>query len=252
MRALYTAATGMRASQTQIENIANNLANASTTGFKKARETFADLVYQTVGTAKDPMQLGGGSRIAGLARDFRNGDTIVTSSQTDLLVDGPGFFVVQTAAGETRYTRDGHFRVNVDGQLTTQDGSVIQPEIQLDPGDKLEILGDGTIWRTYQTDNGEESVQAGVLSLATFANPGGLVAMGGNVYQSTTASGEAMLGTPGEGNTGGVVQGALEGSNVDAAEELVNMITAQRGYELSSKVIQAADEMMQTAVSIRR
>ena len=253
MRALYTAATGMHAAQVQIENIANNLANASTTGFKKSRETFTDLMYQQVGGGKDPIQMGSGSRLGGLARDFRVGHPIATGSDTDMMVNGPGFFKVTTPDGSTRYTRDGHFRVNSEGQVTTQEGNLVEPEITVGPGETLRVDQFGNITReTESDDGGYESVAVGTLTLVTFANPGGLEAVGGNAYVETSASGEAQSGNPGDVGVGTILQGTLEGSNVDAAEELVAMITAQRGYELSSKVIQAADEMMQTAASLRR
>ncbi len=252
MRALYTAATGMHAAQVQIENIANNLANASTTGFKKSRETFTDLMYQKVSGGKDPIQMGSGSRLGGLSRDFRVGDPIATGMETDLMINGPGFFKYTTPDGSARYTRDGHFRVNSEGQVTTQDGNLIEPEISVGPGEKLVIDAFGNVTRESQTEDRSESVSVGTLTLHTFANPAGLEAVGGNAYVETTASGEAQAGNPGDVGVGTVLQMALEGSNVDAAEELVAMITAQRGYELSSKVIQAADEMMQTAASLRR
>lgn len=252
MRALYTAATGMHAAQTQIENIANNLANASTTGFKKSRETFADLVYQTVGSGNEPMQVGSGSRITGLARDFRNGDTIQTSGPLDLLIDGPGFFKVKNAAGEVHYTRDGHFRLDAEGNVVTASGSMLDPNITVGPGESLTILADGTVMRETVTANGTESVNAGTITVSTFQNPAGLEALGGNMFRETTASGEAQDGTPGAEGAGSLLQYALEGSNVDAAEELVAMITAQRSYELSSKVIETSDQMMQTAVGLRR
>jgi len=253
MRALYTAATGMTGAQIQIENIANNLANASSTGFKKSRETFADLVYQKVGSGKEPMQVGSGTRVAGLARDFAQGDTIPTSSPYDLLIDGPGFFKLTTPSDETRYTRDGHFRVDGEGKVVSSDGSILQPEVVLEPGDELRVDSAGNIFIGRMDDSGTLSeINAGQLTLVTFPNPAGLQAMGGNTFVQTTASGEAREAPPGQEGAGEVLQSYLEGSNVDAAEELISMITAQRGYELSSKVIQTADEMMQTAAQLRR
>jgi flagellar basal-body rod protein FlgG len=180
------------------------------------------------------------------------GDTIMTSNPLDMLIDGPGFFRVTNAAGESAYTRDGHFRLNADGQVVSQDGSLLDPEIQLSEGESLRITSDGTIYRDTDTGDSVESVNAGTLSVITFPNPAGLEAMGGNMFRPTSESGDPTEGTPGEPGVGGILQGALEGSNVDAAEELVAMITAQRSYELSSKVIQTSDEMMQTAVQLRR
>ena len=260
MRAMYTAATGMAAYQTKIDNIANNLANSNTTSFKKVREGFEDLVYQELGTvsggqgasASNPMALGSGVRLAYLSRDMANGDTQVTTSPTDLMIDGDGFFAVETPNGEQLYTRDGHFRTDAEGNVVTERGYRVAPGIQVPDGGQLMVASDGTLSATIQTAAGTETVSLGTLEIARFTNPNGLDAAGGNLYRATTASGDAMQTSPGEDGAGNIVQYALEGSNVDVAEELVGMITAQRSYELSSKVIQAADEMMQTAVNLRR
>jgi flagellar basal-body rod protein FlgG len=255
MRALYTAATGMAADQLKIENIANNIANANTTGFKKVREGFADLVYQQIGSTNaggDPMQVGSGVRVAGLSRDFRAGDIVMSSSPTDMLIDGNGFFVVESPTGELLYTRDGHFRTDFEGNLVTQNGYRVSPGIQLPEGGRLVVGGDGTVTAEIDTTAGTESVALGNLELATFPNPAGLEAAGGNFFRATTASGEAVVSIPLEEGVGGILQYATERSNVDVAEELIAMITAQRGYELSSKVIQAADEMLQTTAGLKR
>ena len=260
MRALYTAATGMRAYQTKIDNIANNLANANTTGYKKVRESFEDLVYQQVGqaggeqgaAAANPMQVGSGVRLAGLNRDMGQGDVSVTSNPLDVLIDGDGFFVVETPNGDEQYTRDGHFRTDSEGNMVTQSGFRVAPGITVPDGAVVSIGGDGTIKATITEGSTVEELTLGTLEIARFANPAGLQANGGNMYNATASSGEAQRTTPGEDGAGQVLQYALEGSNVDVAEELVGMISAQRSYELSSKVIQAADEMMQTAVNLRR
>lgn len=255
MRALYTAATGMSANQVKVENIANNIANNSTTGFKKVRENFEDLVYQTVGgrgASGDAMQLGSGTRLAGLSRDFRNGDTLMSSSPTAMLIDGPGFFVVESPSGETFYTRDGNFRTDAEGNLTTQGGYRVSPGVQIPPGGTLTVSPDGSLGAQVPTASGVETVSLGTLELATFPNPEALEAAGGNLFRGTTSAGDVTLTSPQEDGAGSVLQYATEGSNVDVAEELIAMITAQRGYELSSKVIQAADEMLQTAAGLRR
>lgn len=253
MRALYTAATGMAANQLKIENIANNIANASTSGYKKVRESYEDLVYQRVaGAGVDAMQIGSGVRIASLTRHFANGDTIPSGNDTDMLIDGAGFFIVETAAGETLYTRDGHFRTDVDGNLTTQSGSLVSPGIQVPDGGTLVVGSDGSLSADVVNEGVVERVSLGTLEIARFQNPEALEAVGGNLFRATPGAGEVFRGTPGEDGAGQVLQYATEGSNVDVAEELINMITAQRGYELSSKVIQAADEMLQTAVGLRR
>ncbi len=255
MRALYTAATGMTANQIKVENIANNISNANTTGFKKVREGFEDLVYQQLaarGANGDSMQVGSGTRVSSLSRDFRVGNTVITSSQNDFMVDGNGFFMVETPNGETLYTRDGHFRTDADGNLTTQQGYKVMPGIQVPDNGKLAISSDGQIAAEIPTAQGVEVVQLGTMEIASFQNPEALEAAGGNFYKATTAAGDVLRTQPTQDGTGSILQYALEGSNVDVAEELVTMITAQRGYELSSKVIQAADEMLQTAVSLRR
>lgn len=260
MRALYTAATGMRAFQSKIDNIANNLANANTTGFKKVREGFEDLVYQrmagnggeTGASAGNAMQLGSGARLAALTRDFSNGDTIVTNNATDLLIDGDGFFVVETPAGEQLYTRDGHFRADADGNLVDERGYRLSPGLTLPVGGTLVVGSDGTVSADVTSESGSERISLGTLELARFSNPSGLEAAGGNLFRATTSSGEPNIGAPGEEGNGAILQGALEGSNVDVAEELVAMITAQRSFELSSKVIAKSDEMMQAAVNLVR
>jgi flagellar basal-body rod protein FlgG len=260
MRALYTAATGMGAFQTKIDNIANNLANANTNGYKKVREGFEDLVYQRMGgvageegaSVTNPIDLGTGVRLAYLSRDMRNGDTIMSSSPTDLLIDGDGFFVVESPNGEQLYTRDGHFQTDAEGNLVTAHGYRVSPGIQIPQGGTLVVGSDGALSAEIVTTAGTESIALGTLAMARFSNATGLESIGGNTYRSTPASGEPIEATPGEDGAGSVLQYAVEGSNVDVAEELVNMITAQRSYELSSKVIQAADEMMQTAAGLRR
>lgn len=260
MRALYTAATGMRAYQTKIDNIANNLANANSTGFKKVREGFEDLVYQRMGSnaggegssAANSMQLGSGVRLASLSRDFSTGDAVVTNNSTDLMINGDGFFSLETPAGETVYTRDGHFRTDGDGNLVSEKGYRVSPGIQVPAGGTMVVAPDGTVTAQVPGASGIEEVNLGTIEVARFANPSGMEATGGNMFRATTSSGEAQVTAPGEDGAGQLGQGMLEGSNVDVAEELVSMITAQRSYELSSKVITAADEMMQTAVNVKR
>lgn len=261
MRALYTAASGMTAYQTKIDNIANNLANANTTGFKKVREHFEDLVYQSMGarggangaSATNPLQMGSGVRLASLIRDTRTGDATVTGNQFDMMVSGEGFFVVETPSGEELYTRDGAFTADNEGNLITAAGYRVSPGIQVPEGTTELLIGeDGNVTARVQGTSGIEDTALGQFELARFPNAGGLSASGGNYFRATVASGEGQRGTPGSEGMGIIRQGALEASNVDVAEELVGMITAQRSFELSSKVIQAADEMMSTAVNLRR
>ena len=261
MRALYTAATGMAADQLKIENIANNISNANTTGYKKVREGFADLVYQEIGVtnaegnevqAGTQLQVGSGVRVQSLSRDFRTGDTVVSSSPTDMLIDGNGFFVIQGPNGEPRYTRDGHFRTDQLGQLVTQNGFLVSPGFQLPEGGTLVVGSNGVVSAEMYTASGTETIALGNLEIATFQNPTALQAIGNNFFRETTASGPANITLPEENGAGAILQYATERSNVDVAEELISMITAQRGYELSSKVIQAADEMMQTTANLKR
>ncbi len=262
MRALSTAASGMRAYQTKIDNIANNLANTNTTGFKKVRENFEDLVYQNIGTrgtsegaaAGNPMQVGSGVRLASLSRDTSVGAGMATNNAYDMMIDRDGYFLVETAGGEELYTRDGHFQVDAEGNLITAAGHRLAPGIQLPEGtQQFAVAPDGTATATVLGSSGASEVrELGRIELARFGNPSGLSALGGNYFRATEASGEPVQGSPGEDGLGNIQQGMLEGSNVDVAEELVGMITAQRSYELSSKVIQAADEMMSTAANLRR
>lgn len=255
MRALYSAASGMAASQLRIEDIANNIANANTTGFKKVREGFEDLVYQQIGSkgaTSNPMQIGSGTRLSSLSRDFGAGDVVTSSSSTDMLIDGKGFFAVEAPNGDTLYTRDGHFRTDADGNLTTQEGYRVSPGIQVPPGGTLVVDSDGSVSAQVTTSEGVQTTPLGTLEIAVFPNPAGLEAAGGNLFRATTAAGDVTRTTPKEDGAGSILQYATEGSNVDVAEELVAMISAQRSYELSSKVIQAADEMLQTAANLRR
>ncbi len=255
MRALYTAATGMSADQLKIENIANNISNANTTGYKKVREGFSDLVYQQIGTTNaggNPMQVGSGVRVSSLSRDFRNGDTVISTNPTDMLIDGDGFFVVEGPNGDPLYTRDGHFRTDFEGNLVTQNGYRVSPGIQVPENGVLVVGRDGTMTAEIPTGSGTESVTLGTLEIATFPNPSGLEAAGGNYFRATFSSGDANVTIPEQDGTGGILQYATERSNVDVAEELISMITAQRGYELSSKVIQAADEMLQITAALKR
>ena len=262
MRALSTGASGMRAYQTKIDNIANNLANTNTTGFKKVRENFEDLVYQNVGgqgraegaAAANPMQVGSGVRLASLTRDTTVGVGVATNNPYDMMITGDGYFLVETEAGEELYTRAGNFQVDNEGNLVTSAGHRLAPGITIPEGTvQFSVGSDGTASASVIGSSGAtEERDLGQIELARFGNPSGLSALGGNYFRATEASGEAIKGAPGEEGLGAIQQGILEGSNVDVAEELVGMITAQRSYELSSKVIQTADEMMSTAVNLRR
>lgn len=257
MRALYTAATGMNAQQLRIDNIANNLANVSTTGFKKGQGSFEDLLYQQmpVGAARAEtarpadLSIGAGVRMVSMNRDFGVGSLQQTSNPYDVALGGRGFFVLEDPEGNELYTRDGHFSVNADGEVVSAAGFRLSPGIQIPPDvDQVRIAEDGTVTATFPGDIDE--VTLGTIRVADFVNPAGLRAIGGNLYMPTPASGEPRDLFPEDGIS--LQQGFLEASNVDVAEELVNMIVAQRAFELTSKVIQAADETLQVANNIKR
>jgi flagellar basal-body rod protein FlgG len=253
-RALWSAASGMQAQQLQIDTIANNLANVNTNGFKKSRAEFQDLLYETVtapgaqssATSKNPagIQLGLGAKPGSVKKLFTQGDFKKTDNPLDLVVQGLGFFRVLMPDGTTAYSRDGAFTANREGQLVTAQGYPLDPPVTLPPDTLSVTIGaDGTVSVTQPGQTGTTSV--GQIELSNFVNPTGLLSLGGNLYQRTDASGDAVDGTPGQNGLGTLQQGFLEVSNVSIVNELVDMIAAQRAYELNSKAIKAADEMMQ-------
>jgi flagellar basal-body rod protein FlgG len=254
-RALYTAATGMEAQQKNVDNIANNLANSSTVGFKRTRLEFQDLLYQNLRTpggaanASTPLpvglQIGLGARAISSERIFQQGDFKQTENPLDLVIEGSGFFQVRQTNGELAYTRAGSFHLNAQGQVVTASGESLEPAITI-PTDATSItIGtDGTVSVTQPGQTNAQTV--GQLQLATFANPAGLNSLGRNLFQETAASGQATVGSPDANGLGRINQGFIEGSNVNVVEELVNMISAQRAYETNSKVITAADQMLST------
>lgn len=259
-RSLSIAATGMSAQQTQLESISNNIANANTDGFKKQRVDFQDLLYQTVraagaqtsATTRSPtgLQLGSGVRVAGTARVFSQGQTLITNNPLDLTIQGEGMFVVQQPDGTPAYTRMGGLQKDSLGQLVTSEGLPLDPPIAI-PNEALSVtIGyDGTVSAMLQGQ--DMPVELGQITLATFVNPSGLHSLGRNLYIPTAASGEAQIGTPGQDGRGSLLQGALEKSNVDVVEEMVGLISTQRGYEVNSKIITAADEMLRAATQMR-
>jgi len=259
LRALYTAATGMQAQQINIDTIANNIANVNTTGFKQGRAEFQDLLYQTIrpaGTASSTsttypigLQLGLGTRPSGTDRIFSQGDFRQTGNELDLVIERKGFFQVKLPSGETGYTRDGTFHKGPDGTLQTSSGYPMEPQIIIPTNSEHVTIGiDGIVSATVAG----VSQQVGTIQLANFANPAGLDAIGGNLYRMTTASGEAVTGAPGENGIGNVNQGFLESSNVSVVEEMVNMIIAQRAYEVNSKAVKAADDMLSQINNLTR
>jgi len=253
LRALYTAATGMQAQQINIDTIANNIANVNTTGFKQARAEFQDLLYQNIrpaGTASSAstnypvgLQLGLGARPVASARIFSQGDFRQTGNPLDVVIEGKGFFQVRLPNGELGYTRDGSFKQNSDGSLVTADGGVLEPQITIPAeADTIVVGKDGTVTATVAGQT--EAQQIGSIQLANFQNPAGLNAVGGNLFKATAASGDPVTGAPGENGLGAINQGYLEQSNVSVVEEMVNMIVAQRAYEVNSRAIRVADDML--------
>ncbi len=262
IRALYTAASGMSAQALNLDNIANNLANSSTTGFRSRRMEFEDLIYQNLimpGAAASQqttyptgLQVGLGTKPASSEVIQTQGDFSQTGNPLDLTISGQGFFQVLLPDGQTAYTRDGSFHTDAQGNLVTQDGNPVQPAITIPTGAiSITVGADGTV--SVTTAGQTSAQQVGVLQLALFNNPGGLNNPGGNLFLQTTASGDPVVGAAGgsEG-LGSIVQGMLEQSNVSVVEEFVNMIIAQRSYEASSRVVNAADQMLQTITNLGR
>ena len=256
MRALFTAATGMEAQQAQIDTIANNIANVGTTGFKKSRAEFQDLFYETLrapGAASDDgsvlptgVQVGHGVQLSAINTIFAAGDRLNTGNQLDMAIDGLGFFQIQRPNGDSVYTRDGTFKLDGDGNVVTAQGYQLMPNITVPPDAiSVTVLPDGTV-NAEQAGN-SQPFNLGQINLVRFANPAGLRMAGGNLFEATNASGDPETGIPEQNGFGSIAAGFLEGSNVEVAEELVQMILAQRAFEVSSRVIQAGDEMLRIA-----
>jgi len=259
-RSLHIAATGMAAQETQLEGVANNIANANTTGFKRQRIEFQDLLYQTVRGAgtrttestRSPtgIQLGSGVRVVGTSRTFSQGNIMVTNNPLDVAIEGSGFFVVQQPDGTNAYTRAGAFQKDAQGQLVTPEGYLLDPPIIV-PQDatSLTIGSDGTV--SALIDAQTAPAEIGQLTIASFVNPAGLTALGKNLFQETSASGEPQVGEAGSDGRGALLQGALERANVDVVEEMIGMISAQRAYEVNTKVVTTADEMLRSATQMK-
>jgi flagellar basal-body rod protein FlgG len=262
IRALYSAASGMSAQQMNVDNIAHNLANANTVGFKMRRAQFQDLLYQNIvqpGAAAGQqtvipsgLQLGLGTRAASNEISFTQGNFSSTGNPLDMVIQGRGFFQVRRPSGEIAYTRAGTFHLNRDGQMVTGDGDALEPQITVPPeAQSITIAADGTV--SYQQPGQSAAQTAGQIQLANFANPAGLNSLGHNLFSPTDASGEPALGTPGgQEGIGSLLQGYVEQSNVSVVEEFINLIVSQRAYEANSKVVKAADEMYQQVNNITR
>ncbi len=262
MKALNTAATGMAAQSTNMDVISNNIANVNTTGFKRQRAEFEDLLYQTL---KEPgakngenalsptgVQTGLGVKTAAVSKDMEMGSAKVTGGSLDLAIEGEGFFPIQMPDGQIAYTRDGTFKKDASGRIVDKNGNTLQPEIVIPPSieaSALRIAPNGEVSITVSGDPNPQVV--GQLELVGFVNPTGLKSIGKNLFLPTPSSGLPNQAQPGQSGLGRVAQGQLEASNVNIVESMVDMITAQRAYETNSKVIQAADQMLQAVNSLR-
>ena len=259
LRALYSSASGMDSQQMNLDVIANNLANVNTTGFKGSKIEFQDLLYQTTRSAgaeqgggnqlPTGLQIGHGSRAVATSRVFTAGEITQTGERLDVAIHGDGFFEVQMPDGSRAYTRDGALKTASDGRITTNDGMPLLGGFQAVPAGttNITISADGNV--TYTTPTGSASYR---IQLVRFVNPAGLDAVGRNLFKDTSASGQAELGNPGENGFGQLAQGYLEMSNVKVVEEMVKLIMAQRAYEVNSKAVQAADEMLSQANNLKR
>jgi flagellar basal-body rod protein FlgG len=259
IRALYTAATGMQAQQLNIDVIANNLANVNTSGFKKSRADFQDLLYQTLRTPGAPstnntqlptgIQVGLGSRPAAVQRINLQGDYTQTGNAFDVAIEGTGFFQVTLPDGTTAFSRAGAFKLDNQSRLVNSEGIPMEPTISIPDGaEDVNVGQDGVVSAILPGQSA--ATQIGQIQTARFANPAGLRALGKNLLQETETSGPPQVGTPGQENRGTILQGYLENSNVSVVEELVGLITGQRAYEVTSKAIQTADEMLRVTNAI--
>ncbi|HVP13750.1 MAG TPA: flagellar basal-body rod protein FlgG [Phycisphaerae bacterium] len=262
IRALYSAASGMNAQQLNVDNIANNLANANTAGYKTRRAQFQDLLYQNMvqpgansgqqTTVPAGLQLGLGTRAASNEIIFTQGNFTQTNNPYDVVIQGNGFFQIRRASGDLAYTRDGSFQLDKNGNLVTSSGDPVEPQITIPSNaQSVTIAPDGTV--SYLLPGQTASQTAGQFQLALFQNPAGLNSIGKNLYQATDASGDPTVAAPGgQEGLGSLLQGYTEQSNVSIVEEFINLIVAQRAYEANSKVVKAADDMYQQVNNLRQ
>ncbi|MEO8661881.1 MAG: flagellar basal-body rod protein FlgG [Bryobacteraceae bacterium] len=262
IRALYSAASGLSAQQLCVDNIAHNLANANTVGFKMRRTQFQDLLYQSMvqpgaaagsqTTVPSGLQLGLGTRPIANEIIFTQGNFVQTDNPLDMVIQGRGFFQIRRPSGELSYTRCGQFHVDRDGNVVTADGDALEPQITIPPeAQSLTIAADGTV--SYALPGQSASQVAGQIQLANFVNPAGLNSVGHNLYSPTDASGDPTVGNPGgQEGIGALMQGYVEQSNVSVVEEFINLIVSQRAYEANTKIVKAADEMYQQVNNLTR
>jgi flagellar basal-body rod protein FlgG len=261
IRALWTAGTGMNVHQANLDVVSNNIANVNTNGYKKSRADFQDLMYQTLrlqgvtseGGNQIPVgiQIGHGAMLAAVQKVFLQGDYQMTGNELDVAIEGNGFFQITLPSGDKAYTRAGALKRNSEGRIVTSDGYPLEPNMTI-PQNTLtvSIEADGTVSAQVQGQTAPQ--QIGTIELATFQNLAGLKAMGKSLFLETEASGTPVVGRPGENGMGTTLQGYIEMSNVNVMQEMINLIIGQRAYEINTKAIQAADEMLQMAASIRR
>jgi len=261
IRSLYTAATGMKANQTFVDTIAHNLSNVNTIGYKKQQVEFEDLIYQSLqrpgGEKEDGnrepvgIEVGLGSRVVAISRVFMQGNLEHTGNATDAAIEGVGFFQVRMPDGEIGYTRNGAFKINDEGYLTTSQGFLLDPPINIPhDADFVNISSAGEVSALRHGQTSQDTL--GQIELARFINPSGLFSEGSSIFRQSDASGSPIIGIPGEENFGSLRNQFVESSNVQMVEEMVNMIVAQRAYEISSKAITTSDEMLQTANNLKR
>ncbi|HTZ18883.1 MAG TPA: flagellar basal-body rod protein FlgG [Dissulfurispiraceae bacterium] len=254
IRALFSAASGMSAQQMNVDVISNNIANVNTVGFKRSRPDFQDLVYQTMSTAgasssqstviPTGMQLGLGVKPVAIQKLHSQGDFQSTGNSLDMVIEGDGFFQVTLPDGTINYTRSGAFKLDKDGKIVNSDGYPLEPSVTIPANTTSITVGtDGTV--SVMQAGSTSAVQVGTIEIANFMNPGGLQANGKNLFVNTDASGDATTGAPGIDGRGTIQQGFLEMSNVNIVEELANLIIAQRAFEMNSKAVQTADQMLQ-------
>ncbi|MCD6248785.1 MAG: flagellar basal-body rod protein FlgG [candidate division Zixibacteria bacterium] len=261
IKAMRTAASGMAGQQMNVDNIANNLANVNTTGFKRSKLEFQDVLYQNyrrAGVASAVglevpvgLAIGYGTRPSATVREYSTGDLSMTSNPLDVAIEGNGFFQIQLPDGSAGYTRDGAFKLSAEGQVVTSDGYFVTPEISIpEDATAISIGQDGVV--QVQQFGQNDPTDVGQIELARFVNPAGLAAIGHNVLIQTSASGDPITDIPSQNGLGRTNQGYLEMSNVAVVDEMVNMIIAQRAYEMNSKAIQTADDMSQVANNLKR
>jgi flagellar basal-body rod protein FlgG len=264
VQTLYTAATGMEALETKLDVIANNMANINTTGFKKDRANFEDVFYRQyrLPGAEDAdgnrtatgIEVGLGTRVSSTQSNFKQGSFETTNNPLDFAIEGDGFFQIQNPNGEPYYTRAGNFSLNANGQLvlgSANNGYLLEPNFTVPPeATGIVVSADGLV--QYSTQNSNTLTQLGQITMAKFVNPDGLLKLGDNLYQRTDASGDVLTGNPGQDGFGNIRQGFLEASNVEPVNELIDLITTQRSFELNSQIVQAGDQIMQIVANLRR